>query len=286
MTPRTLGCQVVAVILAASCDSGRPPAAPTPTPIPAVQKTVTHISGWVADTAFRPLVGVRVEIVSGPATGTVVTNDAPGEISFSGEFSGLLTFRATKDGYLPATTQLNVQTLCDQCTPRFHVLMESIDPTLTFEPGSYTLTLIADPSCSRLPPEARTRSYEATLSHATGDYAGSYDVRVPAIGLREFHNSFLLGISGNYLATDDYAAPTLFERMSTNAYVEIDFLIGTTAFAKVENSGISVPFAGLFEFCSTRPGAAPNFCDRFAPDVLIEHEHCFAESHRLMLVRR
>ena len=189
-----------------------------------------------------------------------------------GEFSGVLTFRATKAGFLPATTELNIQGLCERCTPRFYLALESVDPIVTFEPGTYTLTFTADPACTRLPLEARRRTYVATVSRATGAHTGSYDVRVPRVGLLDFHNSFLIGMSGTYLATEDYAAPTFFERMTANTYVAIDFLLGTTRFDIVPPAGVSLVYAGSFEYCSVRPGVSPQLCDRFAAETLIEYD--------------
>ena len=277
-----------AVILASACDNAYPPASPTePPPVQPPQRVITEILGRVTDTAFRTLAGARVEILNGPAAGTAVVSDGLDDVVIIGEFSGVLTFRATKAGFLPATTELNIQGLCERCTPRFYLALESVDPIVTFEPGTYTLTFTADPACTRLPLEARRRTYVATVSRATGPYTGSYDVRVPRVGLLNFgHNSFLIGISGTYLATEDYAAPTFFERMTANTYVAIDFLLGTTTFDVVSSSGVSVPYAGSFEYCSVQPGVGPEFCDRVPAESLLEYDHCFAEHHRMFLVRR
>ena len=227
-------------------------------PVQPPQRVITEILGQVTDTAFRRLAGARVEILNGPAAGTAVVSDALDDVVIIGEFSGVLAFKATKAGFLPATTELNIQGLCERCTPRFYLALESVDPIVTFEPGTYTLTFTADPACTSLPVEARRRTYVATVSRADGPYTGSYGVRVPGVGLKGFHNAFLLGISGTYLATEDYAAPTFFERMTANTYVAIDFLIGTTTFDVVSSSGVSVPYCRLlrvlFRATWCRPG--------------------------------
>jgi hypothetical protein len=94
-----------AIVVVASCwlaaCGGFPPSPTAPTPPTPVQYAFTQISGNVSDTAFRPVAGVRVEIVDGSEAGASVASDASGRFSFSGgTFVDATKFRASKDGYV------------------------------------------------------------------------------------------------------------------------------------------------------------------------------------------
>jgi hypothetical protein len=45
--------------------------------------SVAFVRGWVRDTAFRPLAGAQVELLTGPQAAVVVTTDSTGEFSFT-----------------------------------------------------------------------------------------------------------------------------------------------------------------------------------------------------------
>ncbi len=78
------------------------------TPVAATQAVVTQIVGRVTDTAFRQLPGVSVEVTNGPAAGTLAMSGPYGAFTLSGQFTGVLTIRATKDGFLSATETLDL----------------------------------------------------------------------------------------------------------------------------------------------------------------------------------
>jgi hypothetical protein len=240
---------------------------------------VNVILGRATDTAFRAVAGVRVEMVGGPAAGIASVSDQNGYVSLRGSFSGPVTLSAAKAGYLSSTQVVDAATY-----PNVEFIMESPDTVATLEPGSYALTYVADPSCNHLPPELRSRTYAATLTRAHGAYAGGYFVDVP--GMLFGQSRFILGLSGNYLVTDDGQYPTLFENVSPDTYLGIDFLIMTTTVQVVNPSEISVTFPGSFEYCKVSSGMAPNFCDFFSPPNVVAHDRCFAEHNQMILARR
>ena len=56
---------------APSAPSPVPAPSPGPQPVPQPTPSVSGMSGFVVDTAFRPLAGARVEVIDGPQAGPV-----------------------------------------------------------------------------------------------------------------------------------------------------------------------------------------------------------------------
>lgn len=276
---------VLALVALAGCGS-RPQQPTGPTQGQAgqpAQRVVTQIRGTVSDTAFRTVAGAKVEILNGPSAGTVAVSEPNGSVSFTGTFAGVVTFRATRDGYLPATQVLDVAGLCPQCDARIAFGMESLDPTASIEPGDYTLTFVADAACTRLPVELRTRTYAATVTRSA-DRPGTFDVRVP--GMLYEHGWFGLGISGNIVGTIDDSYPTFFDPLPQSAYLGIDFAI-EAALESSTPSAISVRFPGTFEYCALKTGPIDiRFCEFVQASNLIAHDRCYAEQHQMILSRR
>ena len=247
-------------------DSPVPPAAPTV--VTPVQNVVTLIPGSVFDTAFRPLAGVKVEIVDGPQAGASVTTDTAGQFSFSGTFIGAVTFRATKEGYLIATQTLDLSVSRHSCCISFS--LKSLNPSLTLEAGTYTLTVTADNACKDIPSDLRTRTYTATIMPARDHPNTLYLVDVTGLFLSSF--GFAIGVAGNYLAfTID--GPAFSEHLSAFTYLEIAGAGG----ASLETSSvstISIPFSGSFESCVLRSEMSPySNCFTTPADQKISHYH-------------
>jgi len=51
----------------------------------------------------RPLSNVRIEVIDGSRAGDSATTDAIGRYELAGPFSGAITVRASKDGYVSVT---------------------------------------------------------------------------------------------------------------------------------------------------------------------------------------
>ena len=85
------------------------PMATAPTPVPPSPSGVGLVSGVVYDTTLKPLSGATVEVLDGPQAGTSAIADAKGEFSLSGAFGTATRFRATKEGYLDATSGASSQ---------------------------------------------------------------------------------------------------------------------------------------------------------------------------------
>ena len=292
MPNRTVG--LVLLLLAgglAGCDSDRGPApsgpssVPQPGPQPPPPRTV-QLAGTVSDAAWRPLAGARVEVVDGPHAGLATTTDAIGGYRLSGTFDDTTHFRATKDGHVPAT--LPLPAVCDVCNPKWwiHFSLEAQTPPARIA-GDYTLIFVADSACTGLPDEARTRSYQATVTASSrpGDPANSrFDVTLTGGTFVEHYNSVTIGVVGEYIKTDigdwGHGGPGLVEQIAPHTYLTLGGEIATSV---IDPTTIAGAFVGTFERCELPSEWGSRYrCD----GASVSHARCFSKSHSFSLRRR
>ena len=146
-----VACAIVAVFCVGCGD------APSPSPAQPTSPVQSSLSGDVQDTAFRGLSDARVEITEGSQAGAFATTEPYGLFRIPGAFSGTISVRASKDGYVTATQRIQVpnQDLV------FH--LEAAGPSVDIT-GAYTLTLLADSTCTALPDVARKRTYNVAIA--------------------------------------------------------------------------------------------------------------------------
>ena len=150
-----LGCVVVVVGWTVGC-SGTTSTGPTGPTGPNTQPVGPYtLSGYVEEGGYFDVKDARVEIIGGPMTGRVAMTDAHGYYSFD-DVTGALQVRATKDGYVPATRDVSLDT-------RHVDLMLKYDAPSSVIGNVYRLTFTASASC-QLPDEARRRVYTATIN--------------------------------------------------------------------------------------------------------------------------
>jgi hypothetical protein len=213
----------------------RPPADNPPPPVAAGP----GIRGTVHDTAFRRLADATVEIVNGPHAGTSVRTSASGEFTLPGSFEPSTLFRASAEGYLPATMQ----------HPHGYIdyyLERSMAPVQIR--GDYNMTFLSDPACADMPDYLRERTYRASVTPGSLDRIPPgliFDLKLE--GVEPLDNPSI-GVAGNAvgfrLFNDGY--PFIVERVSPSLYVTI------TGWAEVEpwpvdSRGFSVAFDGWIE---------------------------------------
>src|SRR5262245_52669016 len=75
------------------------PTAPTPSPAPGVSQPQS-VNGVVMDTAYRPVRGALVEILTGVSAGASTMTDARGEFAFPGSIDTGTTLRASGIGHV------------------------------------------------------------------------------------------------------------------------------------------------------------------------------------------
>jgi hypothetical protein len=252
-----VNCNTVAAILSAAlvpgivgCDADRPtPTAPTaanvenvanPAPPPAGGMTVR---GAVSDTAFRALAGATIEVLDGPQAGVFATTGAGGAFSLTGVFDEATRFRAAADGYI--TSIKTMRPLCTSCIPTgwIYFTLEVPDSPMTIG-GDYTLSFVANATCTMLPGDVRARTFTATIPETSTLPVNAF-FRVG--GAIEGWDAISIGVAGNYVAL---WLETLVEQVAPNTFLAF----GGQAAGVVDTSNTStvvLPFHGSIGQCVT-----------------------------------
>jgi Carboxypeptidase regulatory-like domain len=287
MTRLTASIRVGFALLATACGSSSP-ALPAPTVPTPVQYAFAQISGNVSDTAFRPLGGVRVEIVDGSQAGASTTTDAGGHFSFSGaSFVDGIKFRATRDGYAGVTVSGPLQFSWPSPVAYLAITLESLVSPVKIEAGNYALTVVADKACTDIPGDLRTRTYAATIAPAPPTSGlppnTRYFVEVSGPSLSTF--GFGIGVAGNDLRFE-IDGPAFFEHLPPFTYLEIAGAGGTSVETPTVST-ISIPFSGSFQYCDLKSEMGrSNNCYTTPVDQKIAYAQCLSMNDRMILTRR
>jgi hypothetical protein len=230
------------------------------------------IIGWVVDTAFRPLVGARVEVLAGADAGSSTIADADGHFSIGGPFDATTPFRASVDGHVAGTDVIHSSSPNGQKWIVFYLEPFAAPVNIA---GEYDLTLVADGACTDLPAGMRTRHYTATIAENPAVHIADYfsvTVHGTASGIAQSFSS--IGVAGHDLGFDlsrnHNGVPTLVEELAPAAhlsYIPNDGFAGTSV--NTGDSSISTSFDGSIIYSS--PGA---------------HAECASMHHLMTLTRR
>jgi hypothetical protein len=283
-------CAIAVLVLAyslAGCNS-RSPVAPAPVPQAGVPQplpqptTAYEVFGYVADTAFRPLAGVTVEVVDGPQAGMLLTSGAAGAFTYSATFGGSVTVRATKDGYITATKGIQANPSLGRAWIFFE--MAPIGQPVQAA-GVYALTITADSTCSALPDQFRTRGYAAKVvsrANSNGPANMSFDGSVSG---GAFHsNLFWIGVAADYVAISlEGEGPSIVEKVAPDAYLAFYGTAGSSV-ATSTVSTITSAFDGSIEYCVVK--SPTSLYDDCYEGRAITHEVCQSKNHQLTLTRR
>ena len=268
------------------CGSSRPLVGPSSVPPAPPPLSVTQVTGYVSDTAFRALAGVRVAVLDGRQAGVAATSDAGGRFSLSGEFDDATRFHASRDD-LPGAT-LTLAQRCPTCAgPRFlYFRLAVFDPPANVA-GDFALTFTADVSCASLPAEARERTYAVTIA-ATPDPlvpAGTlFRVVIGGAPVVAGNDGFPVGVAGNYVNLEVWngEGPGIVERLAPRTYVGLFGHAATTI--STPDTTISSSFDGTIEYCVATGDGTPAYgCTSLPTD---RREQCTSKNHRLTLTRR
>jgi hypothetical protein len=260
-------------LLAGACGSSpSAPASPT-APTAPIQYS---LSGFVSDTAFRPIPSVTIEVVEGSGAGVRAVTDERGQFQLPGSWSGGIVLRASKDGYRPRTQTYETKYAGPQSVG-FTLELDAPSPDIS---GTYTLTFVADSACTELPAVARSRTYTATIKPSS--FSASANQYVVALSGATFYpsnanDSLGIGIAGTYgrVTTFDYGIGVA-EELAPSTYVHI----WGVADVSVQGATISGPLSGGFEYCQGS-GLGPGFYRCGAKPVV-----CERPLHRITLTRR
>jgi len=206
------------------------------------------LSGLVLDTAFRGIPDARLEVVDGPQASVFAMTNQLGHFEMPGTFSGTMTLRASKEGYLPASKTVEAPGNLRKQSLNFE--LETSAPTVEMT-GEYILTLTADSACTALPEGARKRTYLARIvpeSQPTSSH--KYQVVLSGATFSNSSNSYDgvgMGVSGTFarLVIGDYGWGISEEVASGHVG------IWGIADASVSGSSISGLLEGSFQYCSS-----------------------------------
>src|SRR5688572_1609132 len=294
---------IAGALAATACDGRDPsvviPTAPTaPAPVAAAAPPPASgitIAGRVHDTGLRPLGGAIVEVVNGPNAGTRVTTLSSGAFALSGDFDADTQFRATKDGYQSGVKKMGSH--CAPCNPHFWVYfyLGLPDPPADIA-GDYLLTVTADEACTALPPEARSRTYTATIiaeadqpTPANTFFRGRTGAASLVTGLS--WEGLWFAVAGNYIeltSGDLHGQPGLLEEIAPRTY----FSFGGIGQTTLESSGtttIRSLFEGEIVYCVLKPDVAPLDGDRrynCSAERAVTRVVCPSFKHQLIFTRR
>jgi hypothetical protein len=264
------------LLIVSGCAHATSPVEPTPPPAPA-QVTFT-LKGSVSDTAGRPLTGASVTFVDGQRAGITATTDDVGRFSFSGTFTqSAVSLIASKDGYSSETWNFPEHGRPFEGGNWYYPFrLEPLAPSVNLA-GEYTLTLTTHKACTKLPDEARTRTYSVSIA--------SQRRRTTFVGTLSDAVIVLAPYSARDVeitVADDFANLWLrfIEQLSDGTYLAIEGGTQTT----VGPLGITAPFNAHFVRCRNMPSWAPGeywWCGRE-----VEGDECASAENQLALVRR
>lgn len=287
MTIRSAIAPVVLACSLSGCNS-RSPVAPAPIPLAGVPQTIPQpttayeVFGYVADTAFRPLAGVAVEVVDGPQAGMLLTSGAAGTFTYSATFGGSVTVRATKDGYITATKGI----LANPSLGRAWIFFELAPIGQPVQAaGDYALTITADNTCGGLPDEFRTRGYAAkVVERANSSTPTSMRFDGSVSGAVFVSNLFWIGVAADYVAISlEGEGPSIVEKVAPDAYLAFYGTAGSSVAASTLST-ITSAFDGSIEYCVVTSATSPYY-DCYEGRA-ITREVCQSKNHQLTLTRR
>ena len=274
---------LIVAVIASGC-GGSTTAPTTITGAALTQYVFSQIQGDVLDTAFRPLAGVRVEIVDGSEAGAFTISDGDGRFSFvGGRYVDGIHFRASKDGYMTTSVSGPLQFPWPSAVASLGIVLDSIAPPARIEPGSYSVTVTADNSCTGIPDDLRTRTYNATVAPSRDHPSTLYIVEVTGPSLAPF--GFGMRVAGNdFTFTID--SPIFLEHFAPFHYLEIAGEGGTSVDVSPAST-LAFTFTGSFEYCELRSemGRTRN-CYTTPSEEKNAYSQCVSAKDRMILTRR
>jgi hypothetical protein len=243
------------------------------------------MKGTVSDTAFRPVADAAIQILNGPSAGLTTRSDATGQWGFTGVFDDSTQFRATKEGYEPATKPLGP--FCAACNPNRWVNFElKVQAAPVNVAGSYAMTVTVDPACSTFPERVRSRTYAVTLPSTMDESGGSssanayFSISPTGANFVPGWNQFQGGVSGNYVG---FWFETLVEEVAPGNYLMLGISAG--GFVDPEHPAtITTRADGRISYCAL--DAASGAFEDCLRGRTATVANCDSHQHTLVLGRR
>ena len=284
---------VVSTMLAGCSGSSPLPTAPSAAggqTSAATQQGAIQLRGFMMDTAYRALAGVRVEVLDGPSAGMFATSNDNGELTLSGVFDKATRFRATKEGHESRTQTWNCSVAeclaAGNAQPWLGFYLTRLESAVDLA-GAYVLRFTADGECAASLPEiARSRSYRvavAAMPVAGRSTVPGFDVQISGVPLVGTLTGFPIGVAGNYLGFWLHGRhdPAIVEDLGANQYLAFSGNASLTLTGG-NTSTIEAEFDGWIEHVSL---AAPLGSWYFPLPPAVSTATCDSSHHRITLTR-
>ena len=190
-------------------------------------------------------------------------------------------FRATSEGHVASVRTL--QPFCDRCNPNWWInfTLDVPDPPVNMA-GTYTLTVVADGTCTMLPPDARSRSFTATIPEAMAPApvpGGLVVVPITSATVLREWDVIGVGVAGNHVA---FWLETLVEQLAPNRYLSFAGAGRRTGRSSLPAT-IALPFAGTITNCVPTEAGRYEDCYQSPSAARVS---CTSSHHQFVLTRR
>ena len=290
----------LAVSIAAGCDHPHSPAAPTDPPssapvAPSQPAGETHLRGLVIDRAGRRLQAADVTVIDGPFAGKRIVTDEAGSFELKGTAQGIVTLRASHDGFEARTQALTWQRASSPREIDAILWLESLEPPIRLDSGEYTLTVSIDLStatghpgipqapCAGLPNSLAVRTYHATVTDSP--YPESqYNRFLTVAATTGVSGGTPFSIAGRFVGfeMDD----GIYNDLSEFRFLKISGYAPTGQSAVDSGTSITVPFLGEFRYCQLRSvRGIYNDCSQMPSDLIVDYHSCVSDHATMRFTR-
>jgi Carboxypeptidase regulatory-like domain len=290
-------CGWLLMVFAVGCEDR-----PSPSPIAPDSQSPTayRIEGEVRDKLGLPLTDAVVTILDGPLAGTTTRTTEAGKFEFGVPSPGLTSLRASRDGFVSQTQAARVHPIPGAVTG-VSFWLESLEPPIRLEPGTYTLAVTVDlatardwkerpdTTCAGFPVALASRSYRAEVKETArlgSSYTHSVTAEDPTLRWRDL---FAFFVSGSYVKFEMEGGVNagVYEDFPGFRYLEIGGHTKPTEPAISSGSSISIPFAGAISYCQLKSARGVNEdCYQVPAEQILEHHVCMSDHLTLVFTPR
>ena len=247
------------------------------------------------DKLARPLADAVVTILDGPLAGTTTRTKASGKFEFGVHSPGLTTLRASRDGFVAQTEALRVPPIPGAVVGTSFFL-ESLEPPIGLEPGTYTLSVTVDlatgrdwkerpdTTCAGFPVALASRSYRAEIKETRPGsfYTHAVTAEDPTLRWRELFGFF---VKGSYVgfSMEGGVNAGIYEDFPGFRYLEIGGGTKQTEPAVRSGSSIAIPFSGAISYCHLKSArGVDQDCYQVPAEQILEHHVCLSDHNMLV----
>jgi hypothetical protein len=262
-----------------------------------------RVLGVVTDRVQRPIGGALIEVLDGPLAGETRRSDPRGrfELRSRDGLPGMpVAVRISRDGFRSRTARATWQQgIVGPVTS--YLWLDSLEPPIGLQPGSYTLSIALDLAtatddpqalrapCAGFPAELATRTYETTISLLPepqySEWMYDHVVTADSSTLTSPH-LFTLSVVGSWVGFG-MEEEGIFEEFSGFRYLDVTGDAPTTVSAAVSGASVSIPFKAVFSYCElSGPRGQRSFCVSAPGERVVDQHTCVGEQATMVFTKR